>query len=79
MERYDDIIDHPHHISDKHPRMTMFQRAAQFAPFSALAGHSQAIMDTARKNQESYLDKDSEEGNVHDRLPQTLGSSQQET
>lgn len=36
---YDDIIDHPHHVSTTRPRMTMRQRAAQFAPFAAL-GHT---------------------------------------
>lgn len=28
--------------------MTMYQRAAQFAPFAALTGHSAAIRETAR-------------------------------
>lgn len=61
MNQYDDIIDHPHHVSDRHPRMSMYQRAAQFAPFSALAGHSEAIMETARKNQENYQDEHTED------------------
>lgn len=61
MNQYDDIIDHPHHVSDRHPRMSMYQRAAQFAPFSALAGHNEAIMETARKNQESYQDEHTED------------------
>ncbi len=61
MNQYDDIINHPHHVSDRHPRMSMYQRAAQFAPFSALAGHSEAIMETVRKNQENYQDKHTED------------------
>lgn len=40
---YDDIIDHPHHVSKIHPQMSMQQRAAQFAPFAALTGHKEAI------------------------------------
>ena len=35
-DNYDDIIDLPHHVSGRHPQMTMEQRAAQFAPFAAL-------------------------------------------
>lgn len=45
---YDDIIDLPHHQSDKYPRMSMHQRAAQFAPFSALSGFGAAINDANR-------------------------------
>ena len=30
--KYRDIIDKPHHISKRHPRMSMRQRAAQFKP-----------------------------------------------
>ena len=45
---YDDIIDLPHHVSSVHPRMSMYSRAAQFAPFSALTGHEEAIRETAR-------------------------------
>ncbi|MCM1483195.1 MAG: hypothetical protein NC043_02595 [Muribaculaceae bacterium] len=32
----------------RHPRMSMEARAAQFAPFAALTGHSEAIAETAR-------------------------------
>ena len=45
---YDDIINLPHHVSDKHPQMTMHDRAAQFSPFAALTGHNDAIKETAR-------------------------------
>lgn len=45
---YDDIINLPHHVSKVHPRMSMYQRAAQFAPFAALTGHDAAIRETAR-------------------------------
>lgn len=48
MSRYDDIINLPHHVSGKHPRMSMENRAAQFAPFAALTGHGYAIAETAR-------------------------------
>ena len=46
---YDDIIGLPHHVSDKHPRMSMYNRAAQFAPFAALTGHEAALSETARR------------------------------
>ena len=43
--KYEDIIDMPHHQSDKHPKMSMRNRAAQFAPFAALNGYNEAIKE----------------------------------
>ena len=48
-DQYEDIIDLPRPVSTKHPRMSMEDRAAQFAPFSALTGHGDAIRETARE------------------------------
>lgn len=48
MSRYDDIINLPHHVSANHPRMSMPDRAAQFAPFAALIGYDDAVAETAR-------------------------------
>ena len=46
--KYEDIINLSHHISKKHPQMTMESRAAQFAPFAALVGYEDAVRETAR-------------------------------
>ena len=46
--RYDDIINLPHPTSANHPRMSLYDRAAQFSPFAALTGHDAAIKETAR-------------------------------
>lgn len=45
---YDDIIELPHHVSDTHPQMPLLDRAAQFSPFAALTGHTDAIKETER-------------------------------
>lgn len=45
---YDDIINLPHHVSERHPQMSMYNRAAQFAPFAALTGHDSTITEAAR-------------------------------
>ena len=57
---YSDIINLPHHVSVNHPRMTMHQRAAQFAPFAALVGFEESIQEVsdARMAQEEDLSPD---------------------
>lgn len=52
ISKYDDIINLPHHVSKKHPQMSIESRSAQFAPFAALTGHSDAIKETARLTDE---------------------------
>ena len=52
MNAYSDIINLPHHVSKKHPQMSMYQRAAQFAPFAALTGHDKAIEATASQHED---------------------------
>lgn len=49
---YDDIIHLPHPTSQKHPRMPLYERAAQFSSFAALTGHNAAIEETARLTEE---------------------------
>lgn len=49
MTDYSDIIDLPHVKPQNRQRMSMQARAAQFAPFAALTGHSAAIEETARR------------------------------
>ena len=44
--KYDDIINMPHPVSQKHPRMAAIDRAAQFSPFAALTGYEKALEET---------------------------------
>lgn len=46
--KYNDILPLPHPVSGTHVPMSRANRAAQFAPFAALAGHDAAIDETAR-------------------------------
>lgn len=48
MSKYDDIIDLERPISKKRVPMSIENRAAQFAPFSALTGYEEAVKETAR-------------------------------
>ena len=45
---YADIIDLPHHQSATRPHMSLYDRAAQFAPFAALTGYDDMVKEEAR-------------------------------
>lgn len=51
IHRYDDIIDRQRPISSKRTPMSPEKRAAQFAPFAALTGYEDAILETGRLTQ----------------------------
>ena len=63
MSRYDDIINLPHHVSPTRKRMSLHDRAAQFAPFAALVGYDDAVAETARLT-ESRPELDEQEQRV---------------
>ena len=48
-DSYEDIINLPHHVSKRHRQMPLAERAAQFAPFAALEGHTVAVRSTAQR------------------------------
>ena len=47
--KYDSIIKLEHHRAKKHPPMSLYARSAQFAPFAALTGYEEAVVETARE------------------------------
>ncbi len=66
--RYDDLLFLPHPTSRKHPRMSMQERAAQFAPFAALTGYDDAVKETARLTQEKIELSDGDKELLNRRL-----------
>lgn len=60
MSSYDDIIDIPHWEPKSHPRMSEYDRAAQFAPFAALTGYYAMVSETSRLT-DSRTDLDEEQ------------------
>ena len=69
--KYDDIINLPHHVSKKHPQMSLEARSAQFAPFAALTGYGDAIDETQRET-EDRIELDEEQKKILDRKIQML-------
>lgn len=68
MSKYDDIINLPHHVSKTHKPMPLINRAAQFAPFSALTGYEEAIVEAGRQTTKRGLPSSSELENLSNRL-----------
>lgn len=61
-EKYEDIIHLERPVSNKHLPMSIRNRAAQFAPFSALTGYEDAIDETARRTEQKVeLDENKRE------------------
>ena len=54
--KYEDIINLPHHVSTKHPQMSIEQRAAQFAPFAALVGFEEIVKIVSEEVEKSFED-----------------------
>lgn len=44
-DAYEDILNRPHPVSAKHPRMPLQERAAQFSPFAALTGFEDVLAE----------------------------------
>lgn len=67
-DKYADIIRLPHHVSRKHPQMSMADRAAPFSPFAALTGHDVAIAEAACLTDEQPILDESVKQKISDLL-----------
>ena len=77
--KYDDIINLPHPTSKKHPRMSLYARAAQFSPFAALTGHEAAIKETVRQTDAKQVLSEEVIAELNKRLyliAETIGTQQ---
>ena len=75
-EKYEKIIGLSHHISDTRARMSRLDRAAQFAPYSALSGYEDAVVETARITDEQTELDEYEKERINDTLVFLLSAPQ---
>lgn len=73
-ERYEKIIDLPHHVSEKRAPMSRLDRAAQFAPYSALCGYEDAVEETARLTDRRIELEDDEKERINGTLVSLLSA-----
>lgn len=69
---YEDIVDLPHHISKKHPQPTMADRAARFAPFAAITGYEEMVLEEARVTDERIEMDESTKAALNEKLNMIL-------
>lgn len=67
-DKYDDIINMPHHISHSRPRMSNYDRAAQFSPFAALTGYGDAVKETERTTDSKHELTEDEKSSLNEKL-----------
>ena len=72
--KYDDIINHKHHESLRHPRMPRTNRAAQFAPFAALTGYENAIEEAGRLTESKIILEESAKVELDEELRKLIES-----
>lgn len=77
--KYNDIINLSHNVSKKYPRMSIKMRSFQFAPFAALTGYEDMVIEEGRitdrkieltEDEKSVLDSKLNiiNDNLHDKL-----------
>ena len=49
---YEDIVNLPRPVSKKHPEPPLSERAARFAPFAAITGYEEMVLEEARVTEE---------------------------
>jgi len=68
MSNYDDIINLKRPISKKHKPMSLYNRAAQFAPFAALTGYDDVIDETGRLTDEMLQLDEYQKSDINNQL-----------
>ncbi len=66
--KYKNIINRQHHISDRHPPLSKASYAAQFSPFAALTGYDGIVSEAARVTDEKMELDDYAKSRLSDKL-----------
>lgn len=69
---YEDIVHLPPHQSKKYPQPTMMDRAARFAPFAAITGYEEMVVEEARVTEERIELDESRKADLNEKLNRIL-------
>lgn len=71
-KNYNEIINMPHHISKNHKRMSISDRAAQFASFQALSGFGDDIEEEMRITEQWIEPEEYEKSIINEKINQII-------
>jgi len=74
MSKYDDIINMPKPPLRKHKPMSIYNRAAQFAPFAALTGYDKVISEEGRETNKRIELDEYEKDEINEKLNYLLSN-----
>ena len=69
---YEDIVNMPHHVSKKYPQPTMADHAARFAPFAAITGYEEMVLEEARVTDDRIEMDESSKAALNEKLNMIL-------
>lgn len=75
---YEDIIDLPRPVSATYPQPTMPERAARFAPFAAITGYEEMVLEEARTTEDWNEPDESAKSELNGKLQLLLTHLQEE-
>ena len=76
--KYEDMLYMSHPVSKKHPPMKRENRAAQFAPFAALTGHNEILLETQRITDRRKILDETKKLQINDVLQRIVVSIKQQ-
>lgn len=74
INKYNDIINLPRHVSKTKPQMSMMNRAAQFSSFAAVVGHGDAVVETARLTDQKIELDEAEKSAINNSLVEIVSN-----
>ena len=69
----------PRHESERHPKMNRVARAAQFAPFAALSGFEELVIEEARATEERVELTEEEKLRISELITRAAGADRPHT
>ncbi len=78
-KNYDDMLGMKRPVSERHPKMNRIARAAQFAPFAALTGFEDLVIEEARATEEKTELAEEEKIRIGETISDAIASGEKKS